>query len=125
VTGEVVHHHDVTGTKPLRQELDHPLAIDRTVEEHLYSCTAYTAQGSTYDTVFVDVRNPLLEGMADRTTRLKLFYTSCARPRRQLGLGAVRLQSIRSGLSGRREHAKPDVPIADWLHLAAVGRAPR
>jgi exodeoxyribonuclease-5 len=53
---------------------------------HLYSCTTHTAQGSTYGTVFIDVRNLLLGGMADRMTRLKMFYTACTRPSLRLGV---------------------------------------
>jgi hypothetical protein len=51
----------------------------------LYAITTHTAQGSTYDTVFVDMRDLLLNGMADRMTRLKLLYTVCSRPSLQLG----------------------------------------
>jgi hypothetical protein len=53
---------------------------------HLYAATTHTAQGSTYDVVFIDAKNLLHGGMADRMTRLKLFYTACTRPSRQLGI---------------------------------------
>ena len=53
---------------------------------HLYSMTAHTAQGSTYEHVFLDMGNLIHAGMADTLTRQRLLYTAATRPRSMLGL---------------------------------------
>lgn len=53
---------------------------------HLYSVTTHTSQGCTYDIAFIDMRDLLLGGMADRMTRLRLLYTAATRPSMQLGV---------------------------------------
>lgn len=52
---------------------------------HAYAITAHRAQGSTYDTVFVDWRDILLN--RNRQEAYRCLYVACTRPKRALVLG--------------------------------------
>lgn len=52
---------------------------------HAYAITAHRAQGSTYDTAFVDWRDILLN--RNRQEAFRCFYVACTRPKRILVLG--------------------------------------
>jgi len=49
---------------------------------HAYAITAHRAQGSTYETAFVDYRDILLN--RDRHEALQCLYVACSRPKKQL-----------------------------------------
>lgn len=51
---------------------------------HAYATTAHRAQGSTYDRVYVDWRDILLN--RDRKEAFKCLYVACSRPRQRLFL---------------------------------------
>jgi exodeoxyribonuclease-5 len=52
---------------------------------HAYAVTAHRAQGSTYDTAFVDYRDILLN--RNRQEAYRCLYVACTRPKRALVLG--------------------------------------
>lgn len=52
---------------------------------HAYAITAHRSQGSTYDTVFVDWRDVLLN--QNRQEAFRCLYVACTRPKRRLYLG--------------------------------------
>lgn len=52
---------------------------------HSYAITAHRAQGSTYDTAFVDWRDILLN--RNRQEAFRCLYVACTRPKRRLFLG--------------------------------------
>lgn len=52
---------------------------------HAYAITAHRAQGSTYDTAFVDVGDILLN--RNRQEAFRCLYVACTRPKRVLVLG--------------------------------------
>ena len=52
---------------------------------HAYALTAHRAQGSTYDTTFVDYRDVLLN--RNRQEAFRCLYVACTRPKRALVLG--------------------------------------
>ena len=52
---------------------------------HAYAITAHRAQGSTYDTAFVDWRDILLN--RNRSEAYRCLYVACSRPKKRLILG--------------------------------------
>ncbi len=52
---------------------------------HAYALTAHRAQGSTYDTAFVDYRDILVN--RNRSEAYRCLYVACTRPKRALILG--------------------------------------
>lgn len=52
---------------------------------HAYAITAHRAQGSTYNTVFVDWRDILLN--RNRSEAFRCLYVACTRPKKRLYLG--------------------------------------
>lgn len=52
---------------------------------HSYAITAHRAQGSTYDTVFVDWRDILIN--RNRGEAFRCLYVACTRPKKRLYLG--------------------------------------
>jgi exodeoxyribonuclease-5 len=53
---------------------------------HIYAMTTHTSQGSTFEVVFLDVRDMMQRGMMSPAERSKLLYTATTRPRTALGL---------------------------------------
>lgn len=52
---------------------------------HAYAITAHRAQGSTYDSVFVDMRDILCN--QNRNEAMRCLYVACTRPKRVLVIG--------------------------------------